>query len=268
MSFATDTFTIHMIEGHISAIYLAVYPDKILVLDGGCKCDVPKIEVYIKKNLNRNLSTVKLVIASHTHPDHAGGSPVFSKRNSLPLAAPRYINSWYKGATGYIQHKIDTLLGYHVARVTGKPFSNIFYDRRVDYDIPLYDGDRLPGFEDWMVIDAPGHTSHDMVFYNEDAGILYAADVILCVNGKYLLPFPVPLNDHMTETLERLSTLKVKTLMLAHGGVIETGGRMKPITDELLALLKKGLPPALKKLKYLEYFSPEIKKAKNRKKAA
>lgn len=268
MNFSTETFTIHKIDGHISTIYLVVYPDKILVLDCGCKCDVPKIESYITKKLNRTLSTVRLVVASHTHPDHAGGSPHLSKRNSLPLAAPKYINSWYNGFSGKIQHTIDTLLGYHVARVNGRPFSNIFYNRKIRYDHPLCDGDRLPGFEDWTVIDAPGHTSHDMIFYNETEKVLYAADVILCVNGKFLLPFPVPLNDYMLETLETISELDVRTLMLAHGGIITVNNGMKTITDTLKDLLRKGLPPALRKLKYLEYFSPEIKRARIRKKAA
>jgi glyoxylase-like metal-dependent hydrolase (beta-lactamase superfamily II) len=258
-----ERFTIHTIEGHISTLYLAVYSDKILILDGGCRCDIPVIENYIKKKLNRNIRDVKLVIASHSHPDHGAGSPYFTKKHAITLAAPKYINSWYKNAGGFIQHKIDTLLGYYVAFVNKKPFKNMLYNRRVDYDIPLVEGMELPGFEDWVVYDTPGHTSHDIVLYNEKNETLYAADVILRVNGKFLLPFPVPLRSYMSKSLKKLAVLKVKTLLLAHGGKVTVSG-LKDITKMLENDLGKKLHPAFKKLIILENFSPEIKRAKKR----
>lgn len=260
-------FTLHVLDGHISKIFLAVYLDKILILDGGCRCDVRTIEMYITRKLKRSMSSVKLVVASHAHPDHAGGSPAISRKYGLKLAAPRAINKWYRGPSGFVQHKIDTLLGYHVARTTGKPFENMCYPRRVRYDYPLDDSATLPGFEDWKVFHSPGHTNHDIVIYNEKERLLYSADVILCVNGKLLLPFPVPLEDLMSQTLSRISLMDVDTLLLAHGGLKEIGD-MNDITDELKGQLKNKLPPILEKLKILESFSPEIRKEKMRAKAA
>jgi glyoxylase-like metal-dependent hydrolase (beta-lactamase superfamily II) len=255
-----DDFTIHAIDGHISTIFLAVYPDKILILDGGCRCDVKKIEFYITRKLKRKISSVKLVVASHAHPDHMGGSPLFSEKYGLPLAAPRNINNWYNGFLGSIQHMIDTLLGYHVARTFRRPVENLFYKRKIHAEHILDDGCPLPGFEDWIAYDAKGHTNHDMVFYNEKSRAVYAADVILCVNGKFLLPFPVPLKDHMMDSLIRISAFNVETLILAHGGLM-TVPDLKTITDELKLQINTDLPPTLKKLKALALFSPEIKKA-------
>lgn len=260
-------FTLHVLKGHISSIFLAVYPDKILILDGGCRCDVRTIEQYIRRKLRRRVSSVKLAVASHAHPDHAGGSPIISRKYGLPLAAPRTINAWYRGTTGYLQHKIDTFLGCHVARAIGKRFENICYPRKVRFDHPLDDGATLPGFEDWTVLHSPGHTNHDIVLYHAGARLLYAADVILCVNGKMLLPFPVPMEDQMSGTLERISRLDVKTLLLAHGGLKEVGS-MTSISAELSGQLYKGLPPLLEKLKILESFSPEIRKEKKKVRAA
>lgn len=257
-------FSIHEIEGYISSMFLAVYPDKILILDAGCRCDARKIEQYITRKLKRSMSSVKLVVASHAHPDHAGGAPVISRKHGLPVAAPRTINKWYRGPWGCLQHKVDTMLGYHVARVTQKPFENIFYSRYIHVDKPLDDDAILPGFEDWRVIHSPGHTTHDIVLYNESKRLLYAADVALCVNGKFLLPFPVAMEDQMRKTLELLSHLDVETLLMAHGGVmiVQT---MERISRTLTRQLDAGLPPALEKLKFLESFSPEVRKV-NRKK--
>ena len=36
------------LEGYIQSTYLAIYPDKIMLLDGGCRADVPMVLNYIK----------------------------------------------------------------------------------------------------------------------------------------------------------------------------------------------------------------------------
>lgn len=260
-------FSIHVIEGHISSMFLVVYPDKIMVIDAGCRCDATKIEQYITRKLRRSMRSVKLVVASHSHPDHAGGSPVISRKYGLNLAAPRTINTWYRGPGGCIQHKVDTMLAYHVARVSRKPFENLFYSRYVHVDVPLDNGSRLPGFEDWRAIHAPGHTTHDMVLYNESNRLLYAADVVLSVNGKFLLPFPVAMEDQMRDTLKRVSQLDVSTLLMAHGGVMQVRN-MERIAHILTKQLDSGLPPALEKLKVLESFSPEVRKENKKRQVA
>ena len=260
-----EDFTLHTIDGKISTIYLVVYPDKVLMLDCGCRCDVRQVEFYITRKLKRPMSSIKLVIASHAHPDHAGGSAFISRKYKIPLAAPRGINEWYRGILGSLQHRVDTFLGYHVLRVTGGGMANLFYNRRVKYDHALDNKTVLPGFSDWTVYDTPGHTHHDMVFYNEKERLLYAADVILCVNGKYLLPFPVPMEDKMARSLDMISSLNVETLLLAHGGLKKVKD-LKAVTDDLKAQLTKGLPPILEKLRILASFSPEIRKERQRKK--
>lgn len=261
-----ENFSIHTLEGQISTLVLGVYPDKILILDGGCSSDARKIENYIRGKLRRSMNSVKLVIASHAHPDHAGGAHVLSRKYGLRLAAPRHINKWYRGPWGCVQHKVDTMLAYHVARTGRKPFENLFFTRRVVMDDCLDEGTLLTGFEDWQVFDAPGHTSHDIVMYNKDAKALYVADVVLCVNGKFLLPFPVPMEDRMKQTLKRISELEVETVLMAHGGLMKVRN-MQGISRILLKQLIDGLPPALEKMKVLESFSPEIRKLnKNRRK--
>lgn len=88
MNHVFQDFTLHTIDGHISTIYLAVYSDKILILDCGCRCDITRVETYIEKRLKKDLSTVKLVVASHAHPDHGGGSPFSVKNTVFPLRLP------------------------------------------------------------------------------------------------------------------------------------------------------------------------------------
>lgn len=251
-------FTIHAVDGYIETLYLAVYKDRVLALDSGCRSDVPRIEQVMRRRLNRPMSQLALTVASHTHPDHAGGAHTLRRRHAIPVAAPEEINLWYAGFSGGLQHKIDTLLGYFVAWTLKYPFEMICFKKHLFYDHPLTDGDTLPGFEDWQVIATPGHTSHDVVLYHPEAQTLYAADVILKVGAAYRPPFPVSMKKEMRESLEKLRGLKVRHLLLAHGGPQRVTD-FSALIDTMLAELEKGLPPGMQKFKKLERFSPVIK---------
>ena len=251
-------FRIHIIDGYIASIFMAVYPDRVLLLDSGCHCDTARIETVMKRQLKRPMSQIKLAVASHTHPDHAGGAHILKKRHNLPIAAPKEINRWYAGASGSVQHAIDTMLGHYVAWTQGYPIERLWYNKRLSFDHPLHDGDTLPGFEDWRVITTPGHTGHDMVLYHEESETLYAADVVLKVGRGYRLPFPVSMRLEMKKSLARLRDLKVSHLLMAHGGYQKIDS-MEPVVDALLIEVEKGYPPEMARLKKLEYFSPVLK---------
>ena len=200
-----EDFRIHALNGCIETIFLVEYPDAILILDGGCKGDVAKIEHYVSQALGRSMECVRLVIASQAHPDHTGGAPLLKKGHGIPIAAPAGINKWYSGMGGFLQFHIDLLLTIWVVRKNRQPFKSIFYKRRIKYDYPLRDGDSLPFFSDWKVMETPGHTGHDIVLYNQKASALYVSDMFLRLNGKYILPFPVTL-PHL---MEKYTVLKI-----------------------------------------------------------
>lgn len=250
--------TIHSIDGYIQSIFLAAYPDRVLLLDSGCQCDLPLIEKAIRKHLKRPIDQLELAVASHTHPDHAGGAHALRRRHNTPVAAPSDINRWYSGPSGSLQHLIDILLGHYVAWTQKYPFKRLWYPKRLTYDHPLCCGDTLPGFEDWKVMATPGHTAHDVVLYHEKSQTLYAADVILKVGRSYRLPFPVSMRKEMRESLEKLRPLKVSRLLMAHGGAEKTDD-FPAVIDALVMEVEKGYPPEMERLKKLEGFSPVVK---------
>ncbi|MGB2081875.1 MAG: MBL fold metallo-hydrolase, partial [Psychrobacter sp.] len=56
------------LEGYIQSSYLAVYPDKIMLLDGCCRADVPMVLDYIERTLKRPITDLKVVVVTHMHP--------------------------------------------------------------------------------------------------------------------------------------------------------------------------------------------------------
>lgn len=65
---------IHTIQGYIQTIYLAEYPDKLLLLDGASRADITYLCQFIEQQLARPLSDLKVVVVTHMHPDHAGAA--------------------------------------------------------------------------------------------------------------------------------------------------------------------------------------------------
>jgi len=215
---STNSFTIHSLRGYIETIYIAEYKEKLLLLDGGAKPDIEIIENFITQKLKRPISDLKLILSTHMHPDHAGAATFLRQKHNIPIAAHTEADEWYAGLSGYIQQKLDILLASYVVRKKENRRLKFKYPRKINADYLLNDGDLLPFFDDWKIIHTPGHTSHMIVAYNSAQKTLYAADVLLVVNKKCKLPFPVELKVLDEQTLLKLSELNIKTLLLAHGG--------------------------------------------------
>lgn len=258
----TRTYKLHVLEGQIETIYIAEYPDRILILDGGCRCDVRRIKNFIVGNLDRSMEDVKLAVVSHIHPDHSGGAPILRRKYRIPIAAPKGIDSWYTGITGWFQHLIDFMFLWSVVIVKGQPFKRMWYPRVLRPDYFLDDGDRLPFFPDWKIIAAPGHTAHHAVLYNVKDRTLYTGDLILRSGSSWHLPFSVTMPRAQKESLEKISRLKIRKLLLAHGGVQER--HPAGLFRSLVPGLAKKPPRSWMLLRPLTMLAPEIRRKKER----
>jgi glyoxylase-like metal-dependent hydrolase (beta-lactamase superfamily II) len=212
---------IHEIQGYIQSIYLVEYKDKLLLLDGCCRCDVKVIREYIETTLRRNIRDLKLVIVSHMHPDHAGAAHVLRKISGCKIATGEYSKHWYGGVRGFFFHLLDIGLTYYVARKLNKPIQWLWYARKLKQDILLSDGDSLSGFEDWTVIKSVGHTDRDIALYHVKTSHIYVADSILKVRSRFISPFPVHHPNQYRVTLNKYLDLKPQKLMMAHGGIVD-----------------------------------------------
>ena len=252
------SFTIKEIAGHLTSIFLAEDENGSFLLDGGCRLDVERIETAMQLD-GKPISDLCHVAVSHMHPDHAGGAPRMRKRWGIPVSGPAGCDNWYRGFTGWLQHKVDIMLALYSAGANGQPWECLAYPRRLKPDTYLNDGDPLPGFPDWIALTAPGHTAHDMVLYHERSATLYAADIAIFRGGRYMLPFPVPFPHRMQQTLEKLSGLAVKTLLLAHGGLRSLDDGTNVFTD-LMARLHDPQPEQFRKLAPLCRLAPDTRR--------
>ncbi len=211
---------IHAIDGYICTLFLVEYESGILLFDCGCSSDVPRIEDFITKKLGRSMNHVRLAVATHGHPDHSGGAGRLKQKYAIPSAAPHGLYERYRGSWGLFNKTMDCLLIWNVARRMKKHLENVWFNDKTEVDYYLSAAGTLPVFNDWEVIQAPGHSNHDFILYHPETGVLYASDLMMLYNGRVMLTFAVLFPEAMAISLKRISTLDVNTILMAHGGAL------------------------------------------------
>ncbi len=258
------SFTVHEIDGYIASIFLVESREGLLLLDGGCRGDAVRIEEFIQNKLHRPMKDLRLMLVSHMHPDHAGGAPVLRRRYKIPIAAHYRIDDWYRGWRGWLQNRVDRFLAQFSARRNGKKRERVSYPRAIHPDFPLKDGDSLPGFPAWSTMVLPGHTLFDCCLYNRLESVLYVADTLLFMNGRFMLPFPVPFPDKMRESLDRLGGIEAETLLLAHGGKL-SGVDLLSLVKELKNQVGGTNNPIFRRIAPFTAIGPEIRNYRRKK---
>lgn len=206
------------IEGYIQTIYLAVYPDKLLLLDGGSRADVSKVLAYITDTLGRSVTDLKVVMVTHMHPDHAGGANLLKKETGCLIVSTDKSRPWYFGQEGRDLHMLDIGLSHFVASRQGKGFETLWYDPVLRPDIGVKDGDKIPGFDDWEILETPGHTDRDLSLWHRPSHVMYTADLILRIKQGYTAPYLITLPEEYSRSVAKVRALSPKEVLLAHGG--------------------------------------------------
>ncbi|WP_350562843.1 MBL fold metallo-hydrolase [Psychrobacter sp. CAL346-MNA-CIBAN-0220] len=205
------------LDGYIQSTYLAVYPDKLLLLDGCCRPDVPMVLNYIRNILQRPVTDLKVVIVTHMHPDHAGGAAKLKKSTGCQILSADKSQQWYNGISGQLMHLVDTGLAYYVAKRQGCRPKNLWYSAHLHPDITVQDGDLIPEFDDWQVFETPGHTDRDLSLFHLPSRQVYTADLIIKLRHKFVAPFPIYDPKAYISSLQKVKALNPSNVMMAHG---------------------------------------------------
>jgi len=211
---------LHQLEGHIQSILLVEYPDKLLLLDGCCRSDIPVLKNFITQTLQRPFHDLALVVVTHMHPDHAGAANKLRKVTGCKIAVSNVSGQWYSGIDGRLMHLTDILLAKWVAKRMKKTRNKMWYSSQLIADYKLDDGEKLPGFPQWVALSTQGHTDRDLSLHHLPSNKIYVADLMVKVKNKYIPPFPIFYPNRYRASLQKIMALKPDTLILAHGGEV------------------------------------------------
>ncbi len=216
----TSDMKLHNIQGYIQQIYLVEYSDKLLLLDGASRADVGVILRFIRNQLGRPIGDLKTVVVTHMHPDHAGAAHRLRSITGCQIVASYSDTAWYSGLDGLLMHLTDVMLALWMAMRMGKAKKNLWYSKVLKPDLMLTDEQAIPNFDDWRVLETPGHTDRDISVYNAKESVVYVADLMVEVKKRLVAPFPVFYPNQYRKSVERIYDLNVDTLLLAHKGQV------------------------------------------------
>jgi|BEDMetMinimDraft_2_1075160.scaffolds.fasta_scaffold00250_2 glyoxylase-like metal-dependent hydrolase (beta-lactamase superfamily II) len=129
---------------HGTNTYLIVTEAGLAVLDPG-----PDAPAHVEALLHYAPAPIRLILLSHTHPDHVGGVAALKAKTGAPLAA------------------------YHTPMLSG-----------LTPDIRLDEGDEIAGLG---VLHTPGHAADHLCFTTRD-GLLFSADHVMAWSTSVVSP--------------------------------------------------------------------------------
>ncbi|RNF15493.1 putative metallo-beta-lactamase superfamily [Trypanosoma conorhini] len=239
-----EPMKIHCIPGYVSALYLVEYPEqgRVLLLDSGFPSDLERVRFYVEEVMGAGAPTkrrmsesVRLVVATHSHVDHAGASKGYEDCG-IPVAYPSGMENCYSGLKGRVAQMFESSLSQFVAGRLGRSVrerSFLFSGGLLGpfWQMPtgalrLDDATPLPlGFHDWVAIRCPGHTAHMVCLYHPYSRIFYASDMFVSIRRRFFPPLPLDFEWAYNRTLHRLRRLPTRCALLAHGGIIDVEDR-------------------------------------------
>ncbi len=171
-----------------------------LVIDPGHQHLVKTLITQMEKDGNR-LEDIRLIIATHGHPDHLEAIQTFSRGGVMVAIHPEE-ERFLKDIGGQ----------FFAAMGSEAPEMKVsFY---------LNEGELKLGSKTFQVLHTPGHSPGSISLYWPEKKALFTGDVVFPM-GVGRTDFPGGNGMLLRESIERLAQLDVEWLLAGHGEVIQ-----------------------------------------------
>lgn len=209
--------------------------DALTLIDVGPKTEEATYHLTTSlKELGYTFADLDYIALTHHHVDHIGFLGELDAYQ-LPVVGHRYNEPWMKQDASFIQQMEQEFLDLSVRCGVEASFLKnhvdfraLFYfaqPTRYSLATALKEGDTLPGFHDFRVLETPGHAGSHLMFYDETEGLTIGGDVLL----KHIASNPIlePTYEQQTErtkpllqyrqSMKRCSDLEMKRILPSHG---------------------------------------------------
>lgn len=196
----------------VSNVYF-VGEDEVILIDSGYPTAESVESIF---NALRELGnpSVKAIVLTHVHLDHAGGVPDIIRETGAPLYA----------------HHLES-----------ESFKEMFPGEQINKTIGEGDDIQVCGIN-LKVLHMPGHTAGHLCFYCESRGILFTGDLV--IGGSFAVI--VPPGGNMTEymvSLNRMAEMPLEIILPGHG---------LPVNDPIVKIEEYILHRKLREIQILK----------------
>lgn len=212
-------------------VYL-VKGDRLSLVDAGVKTYEAWEALQTQlKDLGYHPNDIEQIILTHHHPDHTGLVEQFPRADAL--IGHKNNDLWLTRDQEFFKRYVQFYRDFFIASGVPKSFKGFMekleepmqYGGEGKLTTFLEENNRLPGHEDWQVIDTKGHAQSHLSFFRESDGAFIGGDHIL----EHITPNPIiepphdgeeerakPLVQYRSNLLKCLS-LGISTVYPGHG---------------------------------------------------
>lgn len=234
--------------------YIISGEDGLMVVDVGSIGTAEDVAAYINNTPGMMLHDVRCIMATHFHIDHIGGIGHFLRKcpPETKVLFHRFVEGYLTGT-----RKMSPIRNWFVGLVPASLASARYIRRFSHLKFESLSGIPLPGlrnivnlpyehnkigyfgdgkcvrykisFDDWEVIETPGHTEDSVSLYNELSGELICGDLIVNTekNGRGKLNLFYWSREVITKTYRDLcNTTNPKVIYPGHGEIITGDGNI------------------------------------------
>ncbi len=170
--------------------------DMPVLIDPGHQHLVKNLINQMEKDKNK-FEDIRLIIATHVHPDHFEASQTFARAGVLTALHPE-------------EEKFMREVGSDFYRSFGMEMPKI----KVDFF--LKEGELRLGTKKLQVLHTPGHSPGSISLYWPEKKALFTGDVVFYM-GMGRTDFPGGDGNLLRESIERLASLDAEWLLSGHG---------------------------------------------------
>ena len=228
---AEDIFLLEGLQGANS--YLLTSGSELTLIDTGIPADAKAVQNELKR-AGYPLSQLNLIILTHGHADHAGGTTRLADHSPAEIAAhTEEISYLRKEASLPFRSSWKQALFWISDRVLlPRPPLNV--------NRPLQEGDQLKVLEGLEVIHTPGHTPGSISLFQPERRILFCGDALFLAHpltGKSGLRLPLKMvsvdPDLAYQSAVKILDLEPNLLCPGHGEPIlrDAAGRIQQLLE-------------------------------------
>lgn len=217
--------------------------DRLSLVDAGVKTE-EAWEAFVQqlKDIGYRPEDIEQVILTHHHPDHMG--LVERLTNVDAIAGHPKLKPWLEREEAYFDRYEQFFKSmYDESGVPERFFpllkglrKTLKWTSEGKLTHELVEGDRLPGHDEWVTIETPGHAQSHISFLRDEDGAFLGGDHLLAhISPNPLLepPFeageerPRPLLQ-FRHSMEKLMDRKIGTVYPGHGDVFDHAHELIP----------------------------------------